>query len=215
MSPRERSSAIFGCVAVVAVCAAFGCSSSDVGAQATAGAGASTDPCAGLVEPSATSLVPGSKHDAASGGDPDYRAALAALVRARSDVTERELAFLSQKSTAEMERDHALRDSGSYSNWRLAQLDLEKVCLEVHEQRLRLLSSAQFRATEIARLRKVASALQQEAALPTDAFRRRHADRMMRFVQEAKQPEQLLANVKARIAAATRERDALAKTGQK
>ncbi len=212
----NRPIEILGFLAVIAAAAALGCSAQNVDAQATSAAGAS-DPCAGLVEPSVMSLQPGSKHETASGGDPEYKATLEALVRARLDVTnkETEANVFVEKSRAEIERDRLLRDSGTYSNWRLATLDLEKVCLELDEDRLARLSSASFRKAEIARLQTATKSLQLEAALSADAFRRMQVERIARMTQEAKRPEQLLANVKARIAAATQARDTLAKAGVK
>ena len=208
----KRQLGLCECLALLTLLVAtFECSGQDVDAQANIDATGSSDPCAGLVEPSVMSLLPDSKRARASGGDPEYRAALEALVKARQALDLKEAEIYAQRSRAEMERDRALRDSEAYSNWSLAQAELEKVCLEIDDHRTQRLFSAQFRRSEIARLQAATTALQQDLALSADRFRQKHTERSARMVQEAKSSDQLLANIKARIAAATQERDALAK----
>ena len=176
-------------------------------------AGAQDDPCASVTEPSVMSLVPGSKHSAVSALDPEYKAALAALVNARIDVQQKETAMLAsvgsglyaQRSRAEIARDVALRDAGVYSDFSLTQANITGVCLESDAYRLdRLTTDSALRRDETVRLTQASKRLVAEAALSAQQLRQKYVDQTEGILAQGKQPAKALADLKTKLATVTK-----------
>ena len=173
---------------------------------------AQDDPCASVVEPSAESLLPGSKHDAVSARDPEYKAALTALVEARLDFKQKETAMLAsvgsglyaQRSRAEIARDRALRDAGVYSEFTLTQANITKVCLDTFAYQLdRLPTDSALRGAEIARLTAASKRLRSEAGSPDQQLCQRYVAETEAILAQEKQPAKALADLKSKLAIVT------------
>ena len=173
--------------------------------------GAQGDPCAPVVEPSAASLFPGSKVGDIAAADPEYKAALTAMVTARTDVMKKETdmlasvggGLLAQRIGAENDQRRALIDAGVSPDFILTRAELDGACLDAESIRLtRAATDVDLRRTETAKLDQLAKNLRAQASLAPEQMRQAYVAETERITAQASQPAKALSDLKRNLAQA-------------